>query len=279
MGAVAEERHLPSDEYIKNHAHASNVYFLVVTVIQYLWRHVIGSPVDPLAFDILVVDHASTEINNFYMQFLVDNNVGGLDVAVNDVLLVDVVEPLQNLLDNLFAVALSQVFLVLDSVKQVLAFDVIEDDVKVLRVDVPLVDLDNIGVVQFFQDVYFGFYGLDFLLGKTFELDEFDDSLLVGGNVQGQFNFAVVSNADGVLVDFVVVRDFPGVVLDEVDGELVDVVHRDFVAAQVFESIMVFEFALILNASHYNYNPFIISGLWLFYFVLNLYKFKKYYCL
>jgi len=132
-------------------------------------------------------------------------DVGAFDVTVHHALRVQVVQPLQNLLDVDRDEALGEGSKLLDRVRQRSVFDVLEDDVEVFfgldACDV----FDNVGMVESIEQIDFADHARELLLRDAAQQDLLDSDDISSVHLERLVDHAVAAFADHIseLVDFV----------------------------------------------------------------------------
>jgi len=89
---LALERQVATNESVQEDSYRPHVGLLVVTLVEHLWRHVVGCAHDLGIEEGAVADLGQTEINQTNIVGLGQHNVFRLDVAVDHAVCVAVVE-------------------------------------------------------------------------------------------------------------------------------------------------------------------------------------------
>ena len=157
----------------------------MATLFDDFWRHPIGRAAEALRWVILIRLNnllRTAKVRQLAPSIVPDQDVRGLDVSMNDVVLVKVFKAKQDLLrvgsDHIFVEIVALVVLLKATRRHVL-----EEDIEMLTVLVRAQILHNILVVQAVQELYFLLEGAYFALLCALTCSNFVDWHLLNGNL------------------------------------------------------------------------------------------------
>ena len=161
------------------------------------------------------------EVGDLDLAFDVDEDVGALDVPVDDIAAVEIGEPIQDLADEVADEGFLEVAVVVEHGGDAAAGDVLEEDVEVLVVGVGAEVLDDVWVLQVaqqfdlaLQGLHHGFFAfVDLGVGFAGHFYLLDGHEFASDGVQGEED-----GAEGALADERALHPFdvvPGVTLEE----------------------------------------------------------------
>lgn len=161
-GAV--ERRIAAEENVRDDTQTPNVTFLVIVFFEHFWSDVVGRP--HLDGEFLFLDDfsRSSEIDELEVKLvlpqLFEDNVFGLQVAVNDVQLVEVENSGEDLGDNSADLLLGERALFGDLVKEFSPVEILSDDVERTLGLVVLDDSDDVWMDCLLENLNFIHDGL-----------------------------------------------------------------------------------------------------------------------
>jgi hypothetical protein len=142
------------------------------------------------------------EVHDLYAPVEVDQQVLGLEVAVHHFQRVDVLDPVQDLLEDAAGLGLGQAFLLDDVVEQLALGDVLHHEEQLLLGLDDFVELDDVGVPDELEDVHFPRDALDVCdVHDLALLEDLDGHGLLGEGVVGQLDLAEGALAEGLAED------------------------------------------------------------------------------
>jgi len=155
---LAEEGRVTADEDVEDDAHGPDVALEILAAVEYFGCDLLGGA-RPRAEHIIVyfVVFGEAEVYELDFQgvFGDRHEVFGLEVAVHDVALVALVDGPDYGLENGARLGLVELALRHDAFEQRTSREQLHDQEETLLVLVPLLELDDVGVVQLLQDLEF----------------------------------------------------------------------------------------------------------------------------
>jgi len=147
--------HLSGKQLVQTDTQAPYVALFAVVARQYLWRDVVWSSGDVHLRALLLVLDGEAKINEFDSVVVAVHYVFGLDVPVDNVLVVAVMKCLEELAHQLGYIALPHgLSLFSNLLEQLSAGAQLHHKVDVLLVVVGLIVLDNILMINLLHDLY-----------------------------------------------------------------------------------------------------------------------------
>lgn len=141
---------LSSQERVHYAANGPNVDLIgVALLIEDLWSDVVRSTAEGfLAFSVVFDTSGQAKVADLYMQVVVQEEIAELEIAMDDFVVVKVLDAAHNLMDVITAFVFSNDLSALMQFHHGALFAQLEDDVNVERVVEEAVEAHNVPVVQ-----------------------------------------------------------------------------------------------------------------------------------
>lgn len=126
----------------------------------------------------------------------------------------EILDHVDHLTENYSGVFLVEIAVFLETLEKLTSFTIVLNEVEVFVVFKDLIEFDNVWVIEFTKDLYFGLEGFrvfDVLFG-----DDFDHSVFEGGlNHSSQVDDSIGASSEGFLPELVQLLDIFFSSLDE----------------------------------------------------------------